>query len=196
VQEYTDEALVKMARLGEASAQNEIFNRYKGHVKNAADLYFIAGADKFDLVQEGMIGLFQAIKEYDEKKSASFKTFALLCVKRRLKDAVKTSRRKKHSFLNEYVSLFSKAYDDQDDTEFIETVSAPELSPEDKVIEEETINDLKETLEHKLAPVELKILKLYLDGHRYSDIAKNCGVNSKYVDNTLQKIKRLLHSDN
>ena len=159
---------------------DELLQRYKPLVKKKAAAYFLIGGDRDDLIQEGMIGLYKAIRDFDPEKSNAFHSFALLCINRQILSAVKASSRQKHIPLNTSYSL--------DDSDTSESHFAP--NPETLVIGRETYNDIEAFLQTHLSELEYKVLMLYLEGCSHSEAAKALGKNKKTIDNTLQRIRR------
>lgn len=190
----TDENLAALAQQSDECATETLLYRYKDKVRGVSRGFFLVGGDGEDLVQEGMIGLYKAIRDYSSDRCASFKTYASICIKGQIQDAIKTANRKKHKFLNDAVSLYSKICDeDGDGGEFIERLHNDNTSnPEDKLLEAENSNDFYAALLKAFKPDELKILSLFLKGLSYEAIAKEVGVSTKKVDNTLVKIRKTL----
>ena len=190
--EPTDEALLARIRQGDEEAERLLYERYKQLVRSRAHSYFLIGADHEDLVQEGMLGLYKAVCEYDENKAASFKSFAELCVTRRILSAIKRATRKKHGPLNNYVSLNRPEMTDGDLT-LLDTVrSLTVADPEDVVIGRESFERMVQYLEKTLSPMERRVLSLYLDGFSYPQIAAHINRPLKSVDNAMQRVKRKL----
>lgn len=184
----TDEALVLLSKSGNALATEVLMNRYRGFAKACSQTYFMVGADREDVIQEGMIGLYKAIVGFDEKKDVSFKTFAGLCIRRQIISAVKMSTRQKHLPLNSYVSL------DADEGEAAGDGSGrygenAGCDPEQIVIERETEAFARERIEAMLSPFEAEVLMHYLNGVPYSKIATLLNREPKAVDNALQRIR-------
>ena len=190
--EPTDEALLARIRQGDEEAERLLYERYKQLVRSRAHSYFLIGADHEDLVQEGMLGLYKAVCEYDENKAASFKSFAELCVTRRILSAIKRATRKKHGPLNNYVSLNRPEMTDGDLT-LLDTVRSLRVAdPEDVVIGRENFEQIVQYLEKTLSPMERRVLSLYLDGLSYPQIALCIGKPLKSVDNAMQRVKHKL----
>ena len=190
--EPTDEALLARIRQGDEEAERLLYERYKQLVRSRAHSYFLIGADHEDLVQEGMLGLYKAVCEYDENKAASFKSFAELCVTRRILSAIKRATRKKHGPLNNYVSLNRPEMTDGDLT-LLDTVrSLTVADPEDVVIGRENFEQLLQHLQTVLSPMEQRVLRLYLCGYSYPQIAAKLEKPNKSIDNAMQRIKRKL----
>jgi len=190
-----DEELLIRLRAGEEKIIDYIMNKYKNLVRGKAKSMFLVGADQEDLIQEGMIGLFKAIRNYDSKKEASFYTFADLCISRQLSTAIQSSRRQKHEPLNSYISIDENRTRDFDDTGKREDaflrdfLSSEEQNPEEVVIDNENVAGLKETIERELSDFEKKVLDSYIKGKSYGQIAKELGKDEKATDNALQRVK-------
>lgn len=188
-----DEELILRLRDGEEDITDYIMDKYKNLVKSKAKSMYILGADGDDLIQEGMIGLFKAIRDYDSGRDASFFTFADLCISRQMYTAVQASRRQKHAPLNSYVSLYSHVASGSEQGEEAELLnilaSKAELSPEEMVINKENLENLERTIERELSTFEKQVLDLYLTGMSYVQIAKVLGRDEKSADNALQRIK-------
>lgn len=187
----TDEELILRLRDGDSRITEYIIDKYKDLVRKKSKSMYILGADHEDLLQEGMIGLFKAIRDYDAGRDASFYTFAELCVARQIYTAVQSAGRKKHSFLNYYVSL----YGDQERNgekypELIqELVARDTKNPEELVIDRENLESLEKTIEQELSSFEKQVLELCLTGMGYTEIARVLGRTDKATDNALQRIK-------
>lgn len=195
-QDYVDmpdrdrDSIVKI-RNGDSTELNELIQRYQSFVYKKSTPYFLAGAEKEDIVQEGMIGLYKAIKGYDLEKDITFKYFADLCIKRQIITAIKTYSRQKHSPLNSYLSLNKTSADDEDDREVIEKLDL-EIVPDplEKITIKETYKRIEEKMSKLLSPFEQQVYYSYLSGYSYAQIAKNLGSHSKAVDNAIQRIKK------
>ena len=189
----TDEELILRLRDGEENITDYIMDKYKNLVKNKAKSMYILGADSDDLIQEGMIGLFKAIRDYDSGRDASFFTFADLCISRQMYTAVQASRRQKHAPLNSYISLYSHVASGNEQGEEAELVSIlaaeAELSPEEMVIDRENVENVERAIERELSAFEKQVLDLHLTGMGYIQIAKVLGKDEKSADNALQRIK-------
>lgn len=193
--QYSDEELLIRLRDGEGGITDYIMNKYKNLVKNKAKSMYILGADNDDLIQEGMIGLFKAVRDYDSGRDASFSTFADLCVARQMYTAVQASRRQKHIPLNTYISLYGNAVinHDGEEEELVDVLTARfEQSPEEVVIDKENVDRLEKTIEKELSGFEKQVLDLYMTGMGYQQIAKVLGKDDKSTDNALQRIKTKL----
>ena len=186
----SDELLVKQAQQGDADAEEYLIRKYKDVVRGKAHIYFIAGADKEDIVQEGMIGIFKAIKGYYEDRHASFNTFAEVCVNRQILTAIKAAQRQKHSPLNNSLS-FSDPIMGQEDQTLEDTLSSNNYSdPEALYILKEDMNYLEES--SPFSDMELRVLNEYIKGRNYSEIAQLTGKTPKSIYNAIQRIKRKL----
>lgn len=192
--QYSDEELLIRLRDGESGITDHIMNKYKNLVRSKAKSMYILGADSEDLIQEGMIGLFKAIRDYDSGRDASFSTFADLCVSRQMYTAVQASRRQKHIPLNNYISLYGSASEDRDGEESLVNMlaSGSGLNPEELVIDKENVDRLEMLIERELSSFEKQVLDLYLTGMGYQQIAKVLGRDDKSTDNALQRIKTKL----
>lgn len=189
----SDEELTALAQSGSADALEAIISRYKGLVYSKSKLYFLAGADKDDIVQEGLIGLYKAVKDFDIKKSAHFKAFAGVCVSRQIISAVKAASRKKHIPLNSYVSLDNSVFDDENDANLLEFVTTDEaLNPEEILIDRENTDGIEYKINKALSKFESGVLLCYLDGMSYQEIAAKERRDVKAVDNAIQRIKKKL----
>ena len=195
--EYTDEELIVLLRDGENDITDYIMEKYKGMVKAKAKSMYLLGGDSDDLIQEGMIGLFKAIRDYDSGRDASFSTFADLCVSRHMYTAVQASSRKKHMPLNTYISLYSKNIgpdgDGNEENSLMNAIPAAlEMSPEELFIDRENVEGLEQAIEKELSGFEKQVLDLYITGMSYNQIARVLGKDGKSTDNALQRIKAKL----
>lgn len=193
----SDEELIVRLRDGEVGITDFLMDKYKNLVRKKAKSMYILGADGEDLIQEGMIGLFKALRDYDIGRDASFLTFADLCVSRQMYTAVQASRRKKHTPLNSYVSLYSdvteKGENGGEETELVNVLSSlSDKSPEEEWIDKENLLLLEQTIDKELSGFEKQVLDLYLTGMGYVQIAKVLGRDEKSTDNALQRIKSKL----
>lgn len=193
----SDEALIALYREGENHAIELLVQRYKKFVRNRIRVNFFIGADKDDLIQEGMIGLFKAICDYNPEKEASFKSFATLCVTRQISTAFKAVSRQKHIPLNRSISLsipINKSSDEEDEgitlMDILKNNVSP--SPEEEVISKENVEDINEYIIKALSDLEIQVLHLYIDGKNYKEIAKILDKTPKSIDNALQRIKKKL----
>lgn len=188
-----DEEIVIEAKKGNVRAQEYLINKYQNFVKAKAKAYFLIGADKEDIYQEGMIGLYKAIRDFKADKLASFKAFAELCVTRQIITAIKTATRQKHIPLNTYISLNKPIYDEESDRTLIDILSEAKISdPEELVISREELNHIENEIGEILSDLELEVLSSYLDGKSYQEIACDLNRHAKSIDNALQRVKRKL----
>ncbi len=189
----SDEELILRLRDGEENITDYIMDKYKNLVKSKAKSMYILGADSDDLIQEGMIGLFKAVRDYDSGRDASFFTFADLCISRQMYTAVQASGRQKHAPLNSYISLYGHVASGSEQGEEAQLLnllsSKAELSPEEMMIDKENVKSLEQTIERELSTFEKQVLDLYLTGMSYVQIAKVLGRDGKSADNALQRIK-------
>lgn len=189
----SDEALILRFRAGDEDAVVELYERYKQLVRSKTRSYFLVGADYEDIIQEGMIGLYKAICDFDPARETSFPAFADLCVRRQILTAIKMATRKKHGPLNSYVSLNRPRYDDDPRSDWSESVAAARVSdPEELLIDNEKCAFVSRALDDMLTPLERGVLEPYLQGFSYQQIAKKRGVGVKSVDNAIQRIKKKL----
>jgi RNA polymerase sporulation-specific sigma factor len=191
---YNDEELIDLARTGDDQAIELLLNRYRHYARAKARSYFLAGADKEDIVQEGMIGLYKAIRDYQSDKNTAFRAFAELCMTRQIITAIKTATRQKHIPLNSYVSLNKPAPDEEDDARSLEeSLETRTISdPADLVVSAEEIANIRASVGKVLSAFETEVLQLYMDGKSYQQIADMLGRHVKSIDNALQRIKRKL----
>jgi RNA polymerase sporulation-specific sigma factor len=189
--EMTDEELVFAARAGDDRALDTVLRRYRGLVRARACSYFVAGGERDDLVQEGMVGLYKAVLDFDPA-AAGFRTFADLCVSRQIISAVRAAARHKHGPLNEYVSIHQPfLLDDDADCTLADVLPAPRSAdPAEEVLLSERVRDLKRHVRAALSDLEVQVLGLHVDGRSYREIAGLLQRRAKSVDNTLQRIKR------
>lgn len=194
----SDEELILRLRDGEEAITDYIMDKYKNMVRSKAKSMYILGADREDLIQEGMIGLFKAVRDYDTGRDASFFTFADLCVSRQMYTAIQAAGRQKHMPLNTYVSLYADGADGEDglreaERGLLESASSRlEQNPEELLIDRENVKRLEEVMEKELSSFEKQVLDLYLTGMKYSQIARVLGKDDKSTDNALQRIKAKL----
>ena len=187
-----DEEVVSLVHEGDALAQDYLLNKYKTFVKTKSRAYFLIGADKEDITQEGMIGLYKAIRDYRDNKNASFKSFAELCINRQLITAIKAAGRQKHMPLNSSVSLNKAVYEEEGEGTYINMIESAEAvtSPEMIFIGIENRNFIVENIMAALSSFEKRVLNLYLQGKTYSEIALIMGKAEKSIDNALQRVKK------
>ncbi|MGI8407159.1 MAG: RNA polymerase sporulation sigma factor SigH [Actinomycetota bacterium] len=194
LEEATDEGLVERAREGSDRAIEVLLNRYRHYARAKARSYFLAGADKEDIVQEGMIGLYKAIRDFQIEKNTAFRAFAELCMTRQIITAIKTATRQKHIPLNSYVSLNKPAGVDDEDQRSLghALTSRAVVDPADLVISNQELQAIKASVAKVLSSLETEVLQLYMDGKSYGQIADMLGRHVKSIDNALQRIKRKL----
>lgn len=193
IEELDEETIVLSASSGDLKAQEFLIKKYKNFVRGKARSYFLIGADREDIIQEGMIGLFKAIRDYQPDKIASFKAFAELCITRQMITAIKTATRQKHIPLNSYVSLNKPMFDEDSDRTLLDVVSGRVISnPEDLLISREEFDSMEAKIGEVLSDLELQVLTYYLDGKSYQEIAENLDRHVKSIDNALQRVKRKL----
>lgn len=188
-----DEEVVLEAQKGNNRAQEYLIAKYENFVKSKAKSYFLIGADKEDIYQEGMIGFYKAIRDFKPDKFTSFKAFAEICVTRQIITAIKTATRQKHIPLNTYVSLNKPIYEDESDRTLIDVLSSIAISdPEELIISQEQLKFIEEEIAKVLSELELEVLTSYLDGKSYQEIASDLDRHEKSIDNALQRVKRKL----
>ena len=188
-----DEEIVDLVHQGDTEALDYLIHKYRNFVRAKARSYFLIGADKEDIVQEGMIGLYKAIRDFKEDKLTSFKAFAELCITRQIITAIKTATRQKHIPLNSYVSLDKPIYDEESDRTLMDVISGNKVTdPEELVISREEFVDIENKMGEFLSELEWRVLVSYLDGRSYQEIAKDLHRHVKSIDNALQRVKRKL----
>ena len=187
-----DEDLIEIIKSGDQYALNYLINRYKELVNIKVSKYYIIGAEKDDIVQEGLIGLFKAIKCYKPDQNNSFKTFANMCIERQLITAIKTSNRQKHMPLNSYLSLNMAAYDDEsEDTEVMEIFNAAQVEdPLDTITKKEYYTSVENAIDKTLSDFERQVLNRYINGESYIEIAQKLDAPVKSIDNAIQRIRK------
>lgn len=191
--EMTDEEIVKMAQDSDSPAVEYLLNKYKNFVRTKARSYFLIGADHEDIVQEGMIGLYKAIRDFREERQASFRAFAELCVTRQIITAIKTATRQKHIPLNSYVSLNKPIYEEDPDRTLMDMISEDTpTNPEEMLIDREELSLIEGRIGSMLSELEREVLVRYMDGKSYQEISEEMGRHVKSIDNALQRIKRKL----
>lgn len=189
----SDEDIVSEAKSGNSVALEFLINKYKNFVKAKARSYFLIGADREDIIQEGMIGLYKAIRDFKGDKLSSFRAFAELCITRQIITAIKTATRQKHIPLNSYVSLNKPIYDEDSDRTLLDILSGTKITdPEELMINREEYDDIEFKMGEILSDLEWKVLTLYLDGKSYQEIAVDLKRHVKSIDNALQRVKRKL----
>ena len=193
LEHLTDEEIVDLAQYGNVGALEYLINKYKNFVRAKARTYFLIGADREDIIQEGMIGLYKAIRDYRYDRQASFRAFAELCVTRQIITAIKTATRQKHIPLNSYVSLNKPVFDEESERTLGEVVTTEkDGNPEELFINQENLLDIESTMRKILSPLEQEVVDLYLEGKSYQEIAEQLDRHAKSVDNALQRVKRKL----
>ncbi len=192
-EEFTDEQLVELVHQGSTDALDYLITKYRLFVKAKARSYFLIGADREDIVQEGMIGLYKAIRDFKGDKLSSFRAFAELCITRQIITAIKTATRQKHIPLNSYVSLDKPIYDEESDRTLLDVITGSESEdPEHLMIHREEYSHLEEKIGEILSELEQQVLALYLDGQSYNEISEELNRHVKSIDNALQRVKRKL----
>lgn len=190
-----DEDLVKLAQAGDSDAEHALTLRFMSLVRIKARPYFLIGADKSDLVQEGAIGLLNAMRDYNADRHVSFRSFAEVCINRQILSAIKSATRQKHIPLNSYISLDKPAYGDysgSSSTLADTLVCVTTTNPEELAVNKESANYIIDLLENDLTELEANVLGRFLNGQSYSEIARELGRSNKAVDNALQRIKKKL----
>ncbi|ASB86691.1 RNA polymerase sporulation sigma factor SigH [Bacillus sonorensis] len=188
-----DEQVIEMVHVGDSDALDYLITKYRNFVRAKARSYFLIGADREDIVQEGMIGLYKSIRDFREDKLTSFKAFAELCITRQIITAIKTATRQKHIPLNSYVSLDKPIYDEESDRTLLDVISgAKVMNPEELIINQEEFDDIELKMGELLSDLERKVLTLYLDGRSYQEISEELNRHVKSIDNALQRVKRKL----
>ncbi len=189
----TDESVVELARDGDDAALEYLIHKYKNFVRAKARSYFLIGADREDIIQEGMIGLYKAIRDFRFDKLSSFRAFAELCITRQIITAIKTATRQKHIPLNSYVSLNKPIYDEDSDRTLMDVISGSKITdPEELIISREEFDDIEGKMSEILSSLEWKALMYYLEGKSYQEIAIDLNRHVKSIDNALQRVKRKL----
>ena len=187
--EFTDEQIVEMSHNGDSAAEEYLLDKYKNFVRSKARSYFLVGADHEDIVQEGMIGLYKAIRDYRPDKLSSFRAFAELCITRQIITAIKVFI----SPLNNYVSLNKPLYDEESDRTLLDVIIEGRTSdPEEMIINMENVGNIRAKISEVLSGLEQEVLNAYLDGRSYQEIAESLGRHVKSIDNALQRVKRKL----
>ncbi|KHF39043.1 RNA polymerase sporulation sigma factor SigH [Halalkalibacter okhensis] len=188
-----DDELVVFVRNGDSGALEFLINKYKNFVRAKARSYFLIGADHEDIVQEGMIGLYKAVRDFNGDKLSSFKAFAELCITRQIITAIKTATRQKHIPLNSYVSLDKPLYDEESDRTLLDVICGTRVTdPEELLINQEEFEDIELKMGELLSDLERQVLMLYLDGRSYQEISVDLNRHVKSIDNALQRVKRKL----
>lgn len=188
-----DEQVIEKVHVGDSDALDYLITKYRNFVRAKARSYFLIGADREDIVQEGMIGLYKSIRDFREDKLTSFKAFAELCITRQIITAIKTATRQKHIPLNSYVSLDKPIFDEESDRTLLDVISgAKTLNPEEMIINQEEFDDIEMKMGELLSDLERKVLVLYLDGRSYQEISDDLNRHVKSIDNALRRVKRKL----
>lgn len=191
--QMTDEEIVSLSQKGNMYAMEAILNRYKGFVASRARPYFLIGGNHEDMIQEGMIGLYKAVRDYQSDKQATFRSFAEICITRQMITAIKTATRQKHQPLNSYVSLSRPAFDESSDQTLADVVLGSScMNPEELIINQESYNACETIIAGALSQMEHEILTLYLQGKSYQQISEQIHKSPKSIDNALQRVKRKL----
>ncbi|AOH52847.1 RNA polymerase factor sigma-70 [Peribacillus muralis] len=191
--QFDDDELIGLVHTGDSEALDYLIQKYRNFVRAKARTYFLIGADKEDIVQEGMIGLYKAVRDFKGDKLSSFKAFAELCITRQIITAIKTATRQKHIPLNSYVSLDKPIYDEESDRTLMDIISGTKvLDPEELIINQEEFDDIELKMAELLSDLERKVLALYLDGQTYQEISEELNRHVKSIDNALQRVKRKL----
>ena len=191
--ERSDEENVLLSQQGDRNAEDWLLEKYKNFVRSKARSYFLVGADREDIVQEGMIGLYKAIRDFKEDKQATFRAFAEICIKRQIITAIKTATRQKHMPLNSYVSLTKPIYDEESDRTLLDVLEGRITNPEDIFISQEDLDNIHRQIDELLSPFEQQALSAFLDGKSYVEIAEKLGRHVKSVDNALQRVKKKIN---
>ncbi len=187
----TDDGLIEVIHRGDTEAEEKLIKRYKNFVLAKSRSYFLVGADREDIVQEGMIGLYKAIRDYEIDRLASFRAFAELCITRQIITAIKAATRQKHQPLNSYVSLNKPIYDEQSDRTLLDILTGEKFSnPENLFISKEKYKFIEKKIKEMLSNLEFDVLQEYLKGKSYKEIAESLDKHLKSVDNALQRVKR------
>ena len=189
----TDEQIVVLAQETDSPALEYLLNKYKNFVRTKARSYFLIGADHEDIVQEGMIGLYKAIRDYKAERLSSFRAFAELCVTRQIITAIKTATRQKHIPLNSYISLNKPIYEEDSDRTLLDVITEEGMSnPEEMIIDREDLSVIEGKIGQMLSDLEKEVLVRYMEGKSYVEIAGEMHRHVKSIDNALQRIKRKL----
>ncbi|MCM3164191.1 RNA polymerase sporulation sigma factor SigH [Metabacillus litoralis] len=188
-----DKVLVEMAHNGDSESLSFLINKYQHFVRSKVRPYFLIGADKEDLVQEGMIGLYKAIRDYREDKMASFYAFAELCISRQIITAIKTASRQKHGPLNSSISLDKPLTNEDSNYTLLDMIAGEKVTnPESLLINKEKVNEIERKIDELLSDLERRVLTLYMDGQSYMEISEELNTHVKSIDNALQRVKRKL----
>jgi len=188
-----DEEIIQSAKDGDINSLEYLINKYKSFVRAKARTYFLIGADREDIIQEGMIGLYKAIRDFRGDKLSSFRAFAELCITRQIITAIKTATRQKHIPLNSYVSLNKPIFDEESDRTLLDIISEESISdPEEMMINREEFSGIEVKMGEILSGLEWEVLSLYLQGKSYQEVAEELDRHVKSIDNALQRVKRKL----
>ena len=194
-EQLTDEELLSLHRAGDARAEEALYARYKQIVRSRARTYFLIGADREDIIQEGMIGLYKAVMDYQFDRQSSFRSFAELCITRQIITAIKTATRKKHAPLNSYISFNRSVNEGETERPLIDVLTSTRISdPEEVLIGRENYAAVADSIEHSLSKLERDALGLYLYGYSYQQIADHLQITTKSVDNAIQRVKKKLEA--
>lgn len=194
--DFSDEELIEKLRAGDVVITDYIMEKYKPLVRKKANAMYIIGGEPEDLIQEGMIGLFKAVRDFNPEKEVSFFSFADICISRQLYSALEASNRMKHIPLNTYISFSNQ--EEEDGLNLEQIITEQTISPEQMLIEQEALQEFIDKLEEKLSPMERKVLYLHLEGSNYIQIAEQMEKSAKSIDNALQRIRakaKLLKDD-
>ncbi|UAL53413.1 MULTISPECIES: RNA polymerase sporulation sigma factor SigH [Metabacillus] len=190
--ELTDEILLELVQKGDSESTDFLITKYRNFVRAKASRYFLIGGEREDIVQEGMIGLYKAIRDFKVDKQASFKAFAELCITRQIITAIKTATRQKHTPLNSYVSLYKPLFEDDNHTLLDVIPGTKTMDPATLIINQEKALDIEMKMAEMLSDLERKVLALYMDGQSYVEISEELNKHVKSIDNALQRVKRKL----
>lgn len=191
----SDEELLTLHREGDARAEDALYARYKQIVRSKARTYFLIGADREDIIQEGMIGLHKAVLDYRFDRQVSFRSFAELCITRQIISAIKSATRKKHIPLNTYISFNHSVFDGDNERPLIDVLTSTRMTdPEEVLIGRENYAAVADSIEHSLSKLEHSALGLYLYGYSYQQIADALKITTKSVDNAIQRVKKKLEA--
>src|SRR5271168_1186504 len=194
--ERADEELVAIAKTGDNLAMEFLLNKYENFVRIKAKGYFLIGGEREDVIQEGMIGLYKAVRDFRVDKLWSFRAFAELCITRQIITAIKTATRQKHIPLNGYVSLNKPIYDDDSERTLLDVMASQKTSdPEELVINQEVSEDIKSRIQENLSDLESQVLLSYLEGKSYQEMARDLNRHVKSIDNALQRVKRKIEKN-
>lgn len=190
--DLADEVLLELVQEGDSESTDFLISKYRNFVRAKASRYFLIGGEREDIVQEGMIGLYKAIRDFKADKQSSFKAFAELCITRQIITAIKTATRQKHTPLNSYVSLYKPLFEDDNHTLLDVIPGTKILDPATLIINQEKALDIELKMAEMLSDLERKVLALYMDGQSYVEISEELNKHVKSIDNALQRVKRKL----